>query len=280
MPSNGKGGAKPAEARADAQALQLLETLGLPASLLPKLSTWIKDGLSDLEVYQNLRETEAYKVRFKGLIDRVANGYNAMSEAEFLTYETQARELARMAGMSQASIDRYIHGAVANNVSNMELEKRIMDGYAAVEASSFEARKELERLYGVGSGDLLEFWLDPQNALDDISRRWMASQLSGSAVRTGFGGLTQHQAERVARLGVSQQEADQGFAGLAQSQELMTGLVGSGEEEITADEQIEAVFGNDAKANEKIQRRRDQRKAQFEGGGGALANQSGVVGLG
>lgn len=85
----------------------------------------------------------------------------------------------------------------------------------------------------------------------------------------------------MADLGISAQQAQQGFGSLVQGAQLFQSLPGmTSEGTIGRETQLAAAFGGDALAQQEIERRRRERQAAFEGGGSFAASQQGVTGLG
>jgi hypothetical protein len=122
-------------------------------------------------------------------------------------------------------------------------------------------------------------FLDDKVALPLIERRFTSAQLSATAIQTGFGGLTQQEAEGLAGLNVSTDAAARGFQTLGMESQLFAPLPGEAGSTISRDQQLAAQFYGNANAAQAIERARDTRLAQFKGGGDVYATQQGVVGL-
>lgn len=239
----------------------------------------VADGASDVEVMQALRQTQAWKDRFPGMELREQAGLNPISPAEYIAYENTARQLSQAAGISLDYINNLMPELIGNDVSLTELSQRISDGYAAARFAPPEVTQALYQL-GFHEGDLVGFWLDPENYWVDIQERWQAAQAAGASTIAGFSQLDQQQAERLAQLDLDFSTMVRGFASLRYNRQLLQRLVGeTGTEGLTTSQAIEAQFFN-SEDMETIQRNQERRIAMFQGGGGAAANQTGVVGLG
>jgi hypothetical protein len=103
----------------------------------------------------------------------------------------------------------------------------------------------------------------------------MATAKIGAAARRQSLSLGLEGASLLAQRGISDQQAEQGFAQVA-----ALSALGAGDGE-TADQGtvVEGVFGN-AQAAQKVERVQRSRSAQFQAGGGAADGQSGISGLG
>jgi hypothetical protein len=119
--------------------------------------------------------------------------------------------------------------------------------------------------------------LDPDKALPLLEKKVNSATLAGTAAIAGYGQLSQVDAERLNDLGVSQQQAQAGFANLAGKSFLFQGM--QGENDITTEQQIEAQFGGNAQDAAAIKQRQKARAAAF-GSGQYASSQAGVVGLG
>lgn len=205
-----------------------------------------------------------------------------MSISAVVQYRDQATQMLRAAGLPKTFYDQPEDLArfVGQDVSLAELQQRITEGVQAATTAPAETRAELHRLYGVDLGHLTAYYLDPDQALPILQRRQAAAELSGAGVRSGFGGLAQSEAERLAALGLSPDAAAQGFGQLVQSHELFGALPGQSGEQISREEQLAGVFGGDAGVQEKIRRTAAARRAMFGEGGGFAAGQKGLAGLG
>lgn len=258
----------------------VLESYGLNG-----LSDWawqqIQAGHSEIRVLQDLRETDQYKQRFAGMEARRAAGLNAISEAEYISYENNARQLMRAAGLPAEFYDRPEDFAdlIGKDVSPAELNARINDGYLAAAQAPAEVRQQLRDLYGLGEGDLAAYFLDPDRALPLIQRQFAASQVSGAGVTTGYGALNVAEAERIASLGVTEDQARQGFGALVENEELFDALPGEQDGLIDRETQLGAVFGDDARARQQLERKAGARRSAASGSQSFQIGERGVSGL-
>lgn len=253
---------------------------------LESLADWawqqLVGGLSMNEILISLRERPEFRQRFRAIDEVREAGLPPVSPAEVVAYERQAREMMRANGLPEGFYDDpddFVNW-MKNGVALPELQQRIDLYRARVNEIPAEDRAEWNRLYGYTDGDMLAMEMDPEKAVPAIERRLAASRTAGAAVRSGFGSLSQTEAERLAELGVSQQQAEQGFGTLVRGRELFDALPGSRESSIGRDEQMSAVFGGDEKALSEIERRARRRAASFEGGGSFATSREGFAGLG
>lgn len=261
---------------ADARDLirQYLLDLGLDSE-----SDWaieqIVAGRSPEAVQIDLETRPAFQARFPGYAQMKQAG-KAVSVAQWIAYENQARGLMKAAGLPAGFYDQPEDFArfITNDVSVTELQQRVIQ---AEDAAYREYDVAGGGLYGLDPGDFVAMILDPEVAAPVVERRFRAAQAAKVAGQTGFGSLDVAQAETVGGLVQSPEQAAQGFGQLAAQRDLFA--TQSGETEIGTDSQIAATFAGDANARAQIEQRQSRRKAAFEGGGGYAVGQSGMAGV-
>lgn len=241
---------------------------------------WIVEGLSEAEIIQRMRGTDTYKKRFVGMEERRKKGLAPISERDYINYERDARQLFRAAGLPTGFYDSNddFTKFLANDLSISELSDRVTLAANAAFRMPKEDRDALTQ-WGMGPGDLTAFWLDPDKAQPLLERKYAAAQLAGTSKRSGFGDLNEDTATGLATMGVTQQQAQQGFGTLVESRELF-GALDSGEDTIDQNAQLDAAFRGSTNAQRRIEQRRRRRQGVFEAGGGFASAQNGLTGLG
>jgi len=235
------------------------------------------------QITAEMTDRPEFAARFPAYKDLAAKG-RAMSPAEMLSYETVMAGILHNAGIPSGFYDQPEDFAefMRNEVSVAEIEQRVSLAQQAALDAPAETRQALADLYGIGTGQIVAMFLDPDRALPVIRQQYTAAALSGTATRTGYGPLSATEAERLAALGVDETQAAEGFSTLAQSQDLFD--VQAGEQRtdtaIGREQQLGAAFGSDAASQRRIAKRRRERAAQFEGAAGFGLGREGVAGLG
>ena len=200
-------------------------------SLVETLQDYIKEGLSEDEFTLRLRDTPAYQKRFAANKQRIAKGLGALSEAEYIGMEDQYQNVMRQYGLPDTYWSKDSMGTqagfeqlLANDVSNTELEDRIMTAQDRVLKANPEVSQALKQFYpGITNGDILAYTLDPKNAIKDIERKVTAAEIGGAALAQGLNkGQTPEEiqryatrAEQLAGAGVTKAAAQQGFETVA-----------------------------------------------------------------
>ena len=224
-----------ATAQADRQsAYDLLNEqftkMGL-GSLVEPLKGLIISGSSPAEFTIKLRETPAYQKRFSANAERIKKGLTAISEADYLGLEDQYQNVMRNYGLPESYWTRGELGVqegftklIANDVSNVELENRIMTAQDRVLKANPQVLQTLKQFYpNISNGDILAYSLDPANALKDIQRKVTNAEICGAAVAAGLNlgttpeqiAASQARAEMLQGYGVTKEAATSGFQTVA-----------------------------------------------------------------
>lgn len=272
----------PSGADADARAVlnEMLSQYGLEG-----LGDWVWNEYQSTQstalVQTRLRDRPEYKQRFPAMDLRKQAGLRPLSEQEYIDFENQTKALMRDYELPKGFYDTPddLTKFLANDVSPQEMQTRIQDGYAAAMNAPQEWRDEASRMFGVGPGGLAAFFLDPDRSTDILMRNWAESQISGEAVRTGFGGLSQDEAARLRSLGISAQSAAERFGTLAQGAQITGQLPGEQDAAMSRESQL-GLVANSPSGQEEMRQRQRRRTAAFEGGGSFAGGQGGMSGLG
>lgn len=258
---------------------------------LEKLAPLLRDAIEDdptqfagpfaqQAVFRVVKPTPEYQQRFKGMKLRETAGLPPISEAQYIQIENDYRQVLRGNGMPTGFYDSQDDFAnfIGGDIRADELNTRVQAGFRAVTEAEPGTKEELKRLYGVQDADLAAFFLDPARAQTEVVKKAEAARRATAAREQGIQ-IQAGTAEELVSRGVTQQQASQGFGAIAEQQGLFQAQM-AGEDTISQEEQIGAVFGTNAAAAQRIATRRRRRQAEFETGGSFAAGQRGVAGLG
>lgn len=234
-------------------------------------------------IEQEIKQTTQYVNRFPALQQRIDNGYDPLTPAEYIALEAQYLMIVRNSGLPEQFYDEVDELAelIANNVAPVEFEQRVVQGFIAAKDAPQEVRDALREFYGIGDTDgaLAAYYLDPDKALPAITRQFESAQIAARAEMTGYVGLSREQVERLQAIGVNPDQASQGFSALGQDAQLFESNLGQ-DDIISTQQQLAAEFEGNAEAQEAIRKRREQRISAFRGSAGGNAGRTGVIGLG
>jgi len=219
-----------------------------------------------------IREQPAYQKRFSANKERVKNGFEELSPAEYIGLEDQYRATLSANGMPVSFYDSQddFNAMIGGAVSNAELQGRIQDGYRAVQDADPEVKRQMRELYGVAEGDLAAYFIDPNRmkpllVAADYKRQAEAAKIAARASESAGIQLTGGLAEDLARRGITEGQAQAGFTEIGKLGELTTQL--SGETALSQEQIIGQQFGTDTAAAQELEKRKRRRVGEFAGGG-------------
>jgi hypothetical protein len=253
------------------------------------LANWawnqVLNGASSDQILFNLRQTPEYQARFPGMAIRQQNGLPAMSESDYINFETQAIQLMRQAGLPNGYFDNpeAIGQLVGNDVSITELNDRITNGYAEAIMAPPQVQNAFSQWYGAkGPAMLASHFLNPQNSLPMLQRELTSAQIAGQGALAGFG-VGEAEAQQAAGMGVTQAQASSAFQTLAKQIGLFTPNVGEAASGTgaTGEQGVQAALGLNPGAQSALELAQAARANEFgAGGGGAQQTKEGYIGTG
>jgi len=219
-----------------------------------------------------LRDQDIYKKRFAANALRTAPNRKGgqlfeLDPASYIGLENAYRQLMRSNNLPTDLFDetKDFTDLIAGDVSPQELQDRIQNGFRAVEDADPEVKRQMQQLYGVDEAGLAAYFLNPERAAPILVRRAKAAKVAARAKEQAGMQLGQLTAEEIITRGVSQEEAETAFTQLGLMKGLYTEM--TGEETLTEQQKLGAVFGYDVTATKRLTQRQATRKAPFQGGG-------------
>lgn len=263
----------------------LLSQYGL-GSLADSVDSIVQETTSEEVIAERLRQTDAYKTRFKGLVQLRAKGItDIVDEGQYLRAESDYRRVFREAGISsflgeagsQTEFDSIAKLVGDFSLSINEVRDRVSDAQRIVAQTPQEVRDSFQRFYNVDPATLTAFVLDPTRTASDINRKANAAMIGGLGMQRGLefgvgaserigsflggeGDLTSTQAEPILGEIADVQRATGRLAQLEQST-------------LTAEETAFAQLDLDTGAKEKVRGLQSRERARF-GGTSAFSSSS------
>jgi hypothetical protein len=239
-------------------------------SLAPKIKELAINGANEATIMLELQETEEYKQRFKANQDRIKKGLAVLDPGTYLRVEDGYRQVLREYGLKQFDTDDYVSKFIANDMSPTEFSNRIVTAVQRVQNADPAISKQLRDYYGIGQADLLAYVLDPEQQFKKIERQVAASEIGVAAGRQGLtAGVSV--AEQLAAQGVSQAEAQKGYATIADilpTAEKLSDIYGTTLDSYRQTEAEQEVFNSLASAQRKRQKLTAREVAAFGGASG------------
>ena len=250
-----------------------LTDLGM-TSLYDRVVGYIKDGYDPDAIMVLIRTTPEYKQRFPAM-EALSRKGRAISEAEYIEYEQTASGLERRYGLPSGMLMGSVTDLLTNEVSASELNDRVVLASAAAIQAPQDVRNTFSSYYGIDTGGLTAYFLDPNKATPLLEKQYAASLIGTEAARQGVG-FDVFGSENLANLGVTQEEAREGFGRVAGA---MTLTQGRGDV-VTQGQLVSGTFAQDENALQAIERAARGRTGRFQEGGQFASTAQGVMGLG
>lgn len=264
-----------------AQLQEIFTRFGL-TGLDAFLKEQIVQGKTATEIYQQVRTTDTWKTRFAAILQRQQLGLPPISETDVVNYEKQITAIGQANGIPINTFTRsYFDNLLVKDLSADEFQARVTNFYVHLnQPDNASTMSEIQRLYPtISSGTLFSYATNPAIGQANLDKELLAAQRAAAAKTTGYGELDRQTAEG---LGVSQSDAQRGFAQLAQQKSLFT--AGPGEDldnpNISQADQLDATFRGNAVAAERIRRRKEQAASSFGSGTNFANTKEGSTGVG
>lgn len=249
--------------------------------LIPTIKRLAQEGATESTITFALQETEDYKRRFKANEDRIKKGLQVLTPAEYLNLEDGYRQILRSYGLNQFDTDDYVNQFISNDVSAAELSNRVVTAVQRVRNADPAIAATLRDYYGIGDTDLVAYVLDPNQQFPKIQTQVSAAEIGAAARLQGLQpGVAV--SEQLARQGVTQAEAQRGYATIADSlptAEKLSGIYNKALPSYGLAEAEQDVFNTLASAQRKRRDLIGREIAEFGGATGlsrsALGRQTG-----
>lgn len=250
-------------------------------SLVPTIKRLAIQGATEATVSLELQNSPEYKQRFRANQARIAKGLSVLTPAEYINLEDTYRQVLRSYGLTQFDNDQYVQQFIANDVSPSEVTTRIATAAQRVKNADPATMAMLKNYYNLSENDVISYILSPEEQLPRIERQVAAAEIGLTAARQGLRVGVQT-AEQLAAQGITQAEAQKGYATIAEilpTAQKLSDIYGGelGQYGITEAEQ--EVFNSLASAQRKRQTLVGREVAAFSGSSGitrtSLAGKSG-----
>lgn len=241
--------------------------LGSLAPLIRKLAI---EGATEATIMLALQDEPLYQERFKANQARREKGLKVLSPVEYLTLEDDYRQVLRAYGLNQFDNDAYVSQFIQNDMSVSELSNRVVSAVQRVRNADPAISSMLRNYYGIGQNDLVAYVLDPSQQFQKIERQIAAAEIGVAAGRQGIQpGVAV--SEQLAAQGISQAEAQKGYATIADilpTAQKLSDIYGKTLEGYGLAEAEQEVFNQLASAQRKRQQLTQREVAAFSGQAG------------
>ena len=239
-------------------------------SLVPKIRELVINGSTESTIAFELQETPEYKQRFKANTERLKKGLSVLDAGTYIGMEDSYRQALRAYGLKQFDTDDYVSQFIANDISANELSNRIVTAVQRVQNADPAITKQLKDFYNIGQNDLVAYVLDPNQQFQKIERQVQAAEIGVAAARQGITAGVQV-AEQLAAQGVTQAEAQKGYATIADilpDAKKLSDIYGTTLEGYDLGQAEQEVFNQLASAQRRRQKLTQREIAAFGGSSG------------
>jgi len=239
-------------------------------SLVPKIRELVINGSTESTIAFELQETPEYRQRFKANTERLKKGLAVLDAGTYIGMEDSYRQALRAYGLKQFDTDDYVSQFIANDISANELSNRIVTAVQRVQNADPAITKQLKDFYNIGQNDLVAYVLDPNQQFQKIERQVQAAEIGVAAARQGLNAGVQV-AEQLAAQGVTQAEAQKGYATIADilpDAKRLSDIYGTTLEGYDLGQAEQEVFNQLASAQRKRQKLTQREIAAFGGSSG------------
>jgi hypothetical protein len=242
--------------------------------LVGDIQSLAEEGISPSEFSLRLRQTQPYQQRFAANQQRINKGLRALSEAEYIGLEDQYQNVMRRYGLpasfyakGERGVQPELQKFIAGDVSPAELEDRVQLAATRVQNAAPEVMSTLEKFYpGITKSNLLAYTLDPERALPEIQRQIQSAEIGAAGQVAGLS-VGQMRAEELARRGITQAQAQQGYQTISEvlpRAEQLASIYGAEPyDQVTAEQEVFGLQGA-ASARRKRQKLGAMEQAQFQ----------------
>ena len=257
------------------------------------LKSEMQNNIGANQALVDMRNQQFYLTRFAGNTARQKAGLNVLSEAEYIALENSYSEtlngygLNNYFGTSFQSKTAGLANLIGGDISATEFQSRVKLAEDQVINSDPNIVNQLKSFYNIDTTDLMKYYLDPTQNLSALTMKTQAAQIGTAAVEQGLT-TSASSAMNLAQMGVTQNQAQSGYAAIGQMLPTATklsqiyGNQSNGYTQTSAEAEQFNLANASAAALEK-QKLIDLEKQQFQGRSGVVganvaANYSGSLG--
>jgi hypothetical protein len=248
--------------------------------LASEIQNYMLEGISSEEATLRLRQSQPYKLRFKGNEGRIAKGLAAYSPAEYLQAEETYRNLLASSGLQDLGVKENFATLIGGAVSALEVQDRIQNVFNKIDNADPALKQQLNqyfRAYGVGDANTQRAQVAKAILTGDTSAQSLERSLKKAQLRTGAAQYAVNIAEANIESLQQQLEAQgvadvyaagqKGFETLSQTQAEAEKLASIYKEPAPLNQELqqEAFFGLQSQRRKKLQ---EQERAAFGGQAG------------
>lgn len=246
----------------------LFQSYGL-GSLAPKILNFLQQGYSSDTITVLLQQTPEYKQRFAGNQERIKNGLQVLTPAEYLATEASYRQLLQASGLDPAFMNQGQYAEwIGKDISPTEIQDRVNMAVQATVQADPSVLQGFSQL-GIHAGDLASYFLNDKNPMPQMQLKLNQAQIIGAGLKTGVDVSTKD-ALQFARQGVTYQQAQAGYQRVAELLPTAKDLTNiySKQNPYSSEQAQQEFLGQSGQATYAREQLAKQEEATFTGAGG------------
>ena len=255
-----------------------IKSYGFNESELKEINDYLTKILINPKIGPNqalldMRELGAYKTRFAGNETLAQNGFNRLSEADYLQQEDAYGQKLTEYGVGSLGNRAQFATLIGNKVSVTEVGKRAALAVDRVKNADPAIMTTLKRFYtGITDADLVGYFLNPKEQLPELERRVVTGEIGAASKEYGLNDLSLARAQEFAALGIDQAGARKGYEQIAEKLPRGSFLSSiSPEDQIAYNQELaeDATLKGTASAKRKEEQLKAKEITRFLGSSGA-----------
>jgi hypothetical protein len=255
-----------------------IKSYGFNESELKEINDYLTKTLINPKIGPNqalldMRNLGAYKTRFAGNETLAKNGFNRLSEADYLQQEDAYGQKLTEYGVGSLGNRAQFATLIGNRVSVTEVGKRAALAVDRVKNADPAIMTTLKRFYtGITDADLVGYFLNPKEQLPELERKVVTGEIGAASKEYGLNDLSLARAQEFAALGIDQAGARKGYEQIAEKLPRGSFLSSiSPEDQIAYNQQLaeDATLKGTASAKRKEEQLKAKEITRFLGSSGA-----------
>lgn len=246
----------------------LFDSYGL-GSLAPVILGYLQNGFGSDTITVLLQQTPEYKARFAGNQQRLQNGLQVLTPAEYLSTEASYKQILRQNGMSDHFDNQQnFSDWIGNDMSPTELQDRVNMAVQATTLAPPSVSQFFDQL-GIGVGDRAAYFLNDKSPTPALQLKLNQAQIGGSALQNQLQ-ISAADALRYAQQGVTYQQAQSAYQRIADILPTAQKLTQIYTSQVPVNQQTleQQYLGQSGQAQLAVERLGQQETAAFSGQAG------------
>ena len=197
-----------------------MKSYGFTDAEMGELSTYLEKAIIDPNLGPNsallgMRNLNVYKQRFSGNGLRLKANLNALSEYDYLQQENAYSAYFKEYGVPEQSTREIMGTLIGNDVSALEVNKRLDLGVKQVKNGNPQILNLLKTWYpGITDKDLFSYFINPDKTLPELQKQVTTGQIGAAFVDQGLNASLASMSDLTA-YGVTQDQAITGASNIA-----------------------------------------------------------------